>query len=115
MNRFLVGSFLVSSLAVGCSSTSSVTPSSMQSQISIDILGIDKRDAIDLLKKANLIYRFCDLDEGPYGCAMTEDFIIDRYTVYLHDGVVVFYEVENEDGVLSFGERPFKEKFPEWV
>ncbi len=73
----------------------------------LDLIGRSKSDAISLLEDGNYNYRYCDLDEGPHGCAMTADFIVGRYTVYFRDGVVVFYEIEDESGVPSFGERPF--------
>lgn len=73
----------------------------------LDLLDMTKSDAIALLEDDNHNYRYCDLDEELYGCAMTEDFIIGRYTVYVRDGVVVFYEIEDNDGIPSFGERPF--------
>lgn len=73
----------------------------------LDLLDMTKSDATALLEDNNHSYRYCDLDEELYGCAMTEDFIIGRYTVYIRDGVVVFYEIEDEGGIPSFGERPF--------
>ena len=97
-------SLVVVGLFVGCSGDDNPTSPKVAH---LDLLGTTKADAIALLEDDKHNYRYCDLDEESDGCPMTADLVYGRYTVYFSDGVVVFYEIEDDGGITSFGESPF--------
>jgi len=69
----------------------------------MDLLGLDKVDAVAFLEENNFEYRVCDFDENPEGCAMTTDYVEGRYTLMIQAGVIKFYNIE---GFKIFGEMP---------
>ena len=97
-------SFIVVGLFIGCSGDDN--PASPKVAY-LDLLVMTKADAVALLEDNKHSYRYCDLDEESGGCPMTADLVYGRYTVYFSDGVVVFYEIEDDGGIASFGESPF--------